>query len=641
MKRIILSSFILMVAGMLVFPQQPEIAFRDSMWSYYMFSSDDSTLAYRYYYDRDSAEQVIKESADWLDPDTKIWHHGYIVNKAYDIYGNMILYEAYKWDSASASWKGYDYKQEFLFDADGHKLMDAEYRWDTIDKVWYGIHKYEFIVAPNHEDVLVKNSYLWNPKNGTWGDHIKWSYDYTADGNVEARVKTEWDNENDKWVDVYQEKRSYDAQGRLVSTFARVWDEDNSVWVNSRKYEYTYDQDGTQHVISYIWDDHNNLWVNERKWEKRWDTEGHLIYFDEYEWNKYHNKWVGFDKYEKEYDGNGHLIQRIDYDWDEGIEKWIYYGKSIYKWDNGQMILQDYFKWDPDNEVWVNNTRKELTWSTEGWLLMKAYSRWDDQTQEWICTSRTETTYDPCGKKLWVKKYYWVPEKEALLFLDSEHYFYQGYLFEETASVCPGDSVLWQGVYLKDEGVHTRSYASVTCRDSTYRMSLSFYDKPADFGITGNDTVDANELEVYSVPENDQVTYTWSLEGGNVISHPSANSLQVQWGDPGEGRLYAVASNTYGCHSDTATLKIVIGVTGVEETAPDEVVFYPNPVRDHIQIQAPGRRVKVEIYDLSGKAVLTTEQKNIDVSGMDPGVYVMKIRNREGKLLKTARIVKK
>ncbi len=642
MKRILLSPVLLVVAGIFVFSQQPEVSFRDSMWSYNMSSSGDSSLAYRYYYDRDSAEQVVKLSGDWLDANNKVWHHGYIMNKAYDDYGNTTLYETYVWDEASASWKGSGEKLEYLFDADGHKLMEAVYSWDTTDNVWFGEHKYEYIVAPNHEDVLIQNSYKWNPKNETWGDYIKWTYDYTADGNVEAVVKKEWDNGNDKWVDVKQEKRSYDSQGRLVSTLSLVWDADNSDWVNFHKNEYTYDQDGTQHYILYYWDDHDNSWQNYLKGEKRWDKQGHLIYFDEYQWNKFQDKWEGFEKEEKKYDENGNLTLWLFYAWDQVQEIWVNASKSVYKLDdNGRMVLKDYMTWDTDNDVWVNSKRDEFAWSPEGWLLMHASSTWDDHTNDWRCTFRIETTYDPCGKKLWVRKYRWSNDAGALLFTNSEHYFYQGYLFEETASVCPGDSVLWRGVYLKDEGVHTQSYSSVTCRDSSYRMTLSFYDKPADFDITGSDTVDANELTVYSVPENGQVTYTWSLEGGNVISHPSDNSLQVQWGDPGEGMLYAVASNQYGCHSDTATLKVVIGVTGVEETAPDEVVLYPNPVRDHIQIQSPGRVVRVEMYDLSGKALLTTDQKNIDLSGMDPGVYVVKIRNRDGKLLKTVRVVKR
>lgn len=61
--------------------------------------------------------------------------------------------------------------------------------------------------------------------------------------------------------------------------------------------------------------------------------------------------------------------------------------------------------------------------------------------------------------------------------------------------------------------------------------------------------------------------------------------------------------------------------------------IYPNPTSDFINFQNPETIQKVEIYDLSGKLLISTESSvKVDVSKLEKGTYVAKVKTEKGTL---------
>jgi hypothetical protein len=60
-----------------------------------------------------------------------------------------------------------------------------------------------------------------------------------------------------------------------------------------------------------------------------------------------------------------------------------------------------------------------------------------------------------------------------------------------------------------------------------------------------------------------------------------------------------------------------------------DISIYPNPVRDILYLQTDGKWTKAEIYDISGRIMrsVTLDSQSIDVSGLDSGTYIIKLRN--------------
>ncbi|MFL0353613.1 T9SS type A sorting domain-containing protein [Xanthomarina sp. GH4-25] len=79
----------------------------------------------------------------------------------------------------------------------------------------------------------------------------------------------------------------------------------------------------------------------------------------------------------------------------------------------------------------------------------------------------------------------------------------------------------------------------------------------------------------------------------------------------------------------------------VEEYDLDKMSIYPNPVVNelHIDLHDSIKVVNAKLYSITGQVVLQIQnKKDIDVSGLNPGVYLLKIETSEGSI--TRKIVK-
>ena len=63
-----------------------------------------------------------------------------------------------------------------------------------------------------------------------------------------------------------------------------------------------------------------------------------------------------------------------------------------------------------------------------------------------------------------------------------------------------------------------------------------------------------------------------------------------------------------------------------------EVVLYPNPVRDILNIEIENDIQSIEIYNIQGQKVLTSNQNQINVSGLATGMYVVRIQDAENNI---------
>lgn len=71
--------------------------------------------------------------------------------------------------------------------------------------------------------------------------------------------------------------------------------------------------------------------------------------------------------------------------------------------------------------------------------------------------------------------------------------------------------------------------------------------------------------------------------------------------------------------------------TGINEIAKNNAVkIYPNPSSDNIHIDYEHNFTTINIVNLQGKTVLQSTHKNIDISGLERGVYVVQMMSENG-----------
>ena len=81
-----------------------------------------------------------------------------------------------------------------------------------------------------------------------------------------------------------------------------------------------------------------------------------------------------------------------------------------------------------------------------------------------------------------------------------------------------------------------------------------------------------------------------------------------------------------------ALYSLVSTTLGVEDVNLVQNEIYPNPAVESLNIESKGDLVKVEIYDYLGKKVFedSSVSKNIDISELSKGVYILKLHSESG-----------
>lgn len=97
-----------------------------------------------------------------------------------------------------------------------------------------------------------------------------------------------------------------------------------------------------------------------------------------------------------------------------------------------------------------------------------------------------------------------------------------------------------------------------------------------------------------------------------------------------------------GYHPDvTGVRSVLFGVrnllpTELESVANSEtqVYVFPNPVQKELRVAGVEENVELTVYNLSGKCVLQSKGKSLDVSSLSTNTYFLKVNNQILKFIK-------
>ena len=158
---------------------------------------------------------------------------------------------------------------------------------------------------------------------------------------------------------------------------------------------------------------------------------------------------------------------------------------------------------------------------------------------------------------------------------------------------------------------------------------FTFTDEPSSWGgymltdLTFNDDETHYVLNGYNAMYNVNGMQSWYTFDEQTVF----NSDFVKWGDYTIGT--EIAAWTYVW---TTPVQPVTAYNDVEEVEALRVKVYPNPATDYIMVDAMSAS-SVQIYDMTGRLVLTSAESKIDVRGLETGVYFVRVNGYTTKLV--------
>lgn len=120
--------------------------------------------------------------------------------------------------------------------------------------------------------------------------------------------------------------------------------------------------------------------------------------------------------------------------------------------------------------------------------------------------------------------------------------------------------------------------------------------------------------------------------------HPSNNKIYYSYYSSNANDYWSIY--TMDLDGSNPQELITCGTVGLSENYDlSKNLIYPNPCHNQINIDFMGE-VNIEIHDLTGRLVLSSTFKNIDVSQLESGIYAVIIKDVNDKIIKTEKLIK-
>lgn len=215
-------------------------------------------------------------------------------------------------------------------------------------------------------------------------------------------------------------------------------------------------------------------------------------------------------------------------------------------------------------------------------------------------------------------------------------------------NICVGKNTSMQVKAVGAEPIIYQWFHNNTMIDGAEKKKLSFSnitvsDSGAYYCVVSNkdgtDTSDIGRLALYAIPTPDlgpdltirpevvlqlnpgegYKTYVWSQGAPNPTLTLKGEDLGI-----GTHEIRVTVYNEDNCFA-TDTISITVDESASINTSSNtDASVYPNPTTDFITINTKAQITIWEIFDMNGKAVITSKSAQIDVSSLKSGQYILK-----------------
>lgn len=130
------------------------------------------------------------------------------------------------------------------------------------------------------------------------------------------------------------------------------------------------------------------------------------------------------------------------------------------------------------------------------------------------------------------------------------------------------------------------------------------------------------------------VTYQWLVSGQPI---PGATGQTYKPGTYGAYRVRVTDTNS--CSNLSQVMDIILGLEDIELLA-SLIQVYPNPVNDYLNVMSPVD-TRLVLMSMDGKVILQTERtQQLYLGNIASGVYLLKISDMDGNLLRHEKVIK-
>lgn len=355
-------------------------------------------------------------------------------------------------------------------------------------------------------------------------------------------------------------------------------------------------------------------------------------YFDGTEWRKSY-------KTEFEYDENNKISNEIEFNWDNSTFNWIKSFEIRYEYFDDYFVeyTDDYYEgvlttqertayyfnangkvdnfksWEYDGGNWIPTSDFVITY-VDGIISSAIRKEWDGGQSKYIFgdeSSSITLTYNGNGKVSMSKSDSW----DGANWVDAERTVYT---YDANDRIIVEDSQTWNGVNwltdYKSEYTYDANGNAITEKDSY---------------LDEDDVLIAGELET--------ITFDTSSLMSNY-SHPYKDKTGFDYIFSANGIINKILQRS--STNNRTTYNYDDATANVNEFSLVNFEVYPNPATSVLNIDDSNFSIKIiEIYNVLGKKVITSNKNQLSLENLVNGVYLIKVEDDKGNIA-TKRLLK-
>lgn len=339
-------------------------------------------------------------------------------------------------------------------------------------------------------------------------------------------------------------------------------------------------------------------------------------------WNG--SSWDNNQAYNYEYDANNNLTTTTSYVWNNGAWEELY--KETYTYNsNNRATLFIYQEYDSNTSIYNNIFRDTYTYDSNNNPISLLSESWNGG--QWVNDYRFDVNYVGGNIDNLLEQYWngstWVNEGRGVVTNDSNNRIIQ--IVNES-----WNNNTWE---LSDRDVITRNTNGLVLTNALELWNGTSYveDDRTDYTIDSN----GNRLTETETYQGQSYITNYTYDNSQLISsfaHPFADKTGFDYltrSFPFYNKILSTesADNTQRTLYDYNNA-ITLSVNSFE--VENKFIIYPNPVETDLIIETTNAIKTIEIYNILGLRVKTTNSTKINVEHLSEGIYTIKAIDNKG-----------
>jgi hypothetical protein len=403
---------------------------------------------------------------------------------------------------------------------------------------------------------------------------------------------------------------------KMDSLHWELYDVANSVWVLSDRELFVYDENGN--MTSYVWFAYDSVAMEILPYDKEIVT----------------------------YNAQGQPTEIIWQIWDYDLNQWVNWGRYVLSYDDkGKLIQETISDWDPNGSQWWVGAQFDMTYDESGKQLTEVWSFWDEDAGDLVLTYRDEYLYDDGNLTTW-NEYVYEEGAWVLLFRTTYSYDTNGNLIYELTEVSDPESGMWFDYSSSSYTYNDKNQLiseEVWEFDWTYFTLIQTWLYDYVWDADGNliEQVDKSWEQAVSKSTNaweNAFKSEWAFNKDYTILDLSVPYWFLQNMDDINfvnmplselGYVYVDGDWAFD-YRQTAYWSEFGGPSGLADRQESVVNIFPVPASETLTFSWENSfaRLNLEVYDLTGKRVISRSVDNQEVLGVNQlsgGIYLYKL----------------